>query len=134
MKRILLALTILASSWTFAAEGDLRTSINEIENLTIMTLEDGREILADGKGFTAYTFDMDEPGVSNCFGRCLVAWPVIATDLDQLPAPFAVHVRPDGVKQITFNDEPIYLYKRDRKVGQIRGDGVGGVWHLIDIK
>jgi predicted lipoprotein with Yx(FWY)xxD motif len=33
--------------------------------------------LADGNGMTLYLFTKDTPGVSNCYGKCEIAWPPV---------------------------------------------------------
>lgn len=97
-------------------------------------LGDGRSILADQEsGLTLYTFDMDDPGVSNCFRRCLNAWPVFSTEEDSLESPFGIHVREDGTKQVTLNDQPLYFFVGDRAEGDIAGDDLNGVWHIIEL-
>lgn len=126
---------IAIAIWSYGAYCcSLEDTIAGVSDITVHTLEDGREILADEKtGLTLYTFDVDEPGVSKCFDRCLKVWPVIATEQEHLPLPFSIHIREDGTRQIVFKDSPLYFYRKDKEPGDILGDGVGEVWHLVDI-
>jgi predicted lipoprotein with Yx(FWY)xxD motif len=41
--------------------------------------------------------------------------------------------RPGGVRQVTINGFPIYLYAGDKAPGQYTGNGVQGSWHVIKI-
>lgn len=90
-----------------------------------------RTILSDSNGMTLYTFDVDSEGQSNCHGQCLITWPAFTTDKEKLPEPFNIHIRNDGSKQVTLNGEPLYFFIGDQKVGDINGNGLGGVWHII---
>jgi predicted lipoprotein with Yx(FWY)xxD motif len=47
-----------------------------------------------------------------------------------LPGTLAVITRADGGRQVTYNDQPLYLYVRDQKPGDTTGEGVAGVWHV----
>lgn len=90
--------------------------------------------LADFQGMTLYTYDKDTTGVSNCTGVCATAWPPYtsgATAQSMFPANITVITRADGSKQFAWKGMPLYYYASDAKAGDITGDGVGGVWHLV---
>ena len=131
MKSMWLSLCLMLSTSVMALE--LRDVINTVDDVSIEVLQDGSEILASSEGLTLYTFDNDTAGVSTCFDRCLRVWPAAVTVLDSLPTPFSVHVRPDGVKQIVLNGQPLYFFQSDEAPGDIFGDGIGGVWHIIKL-
>jgi predicted lipoprotein with Yx(FWY)xxD motif len=96
------------------------------------------KILVDSKGMTLYTFDNDGKGakMSSCSGKCVAAWPpllapadakaegewtvVDVTDKDGKPA-----------KMWAYNGWPLYTFIKDAKPGDVTGDGVGGVWHVV---
>ena len=94
-------------------------------------LADGKTILTTSEGLSLYTFDLDDAGVSNCHDQCLFIWPALVTEKDELDLPFGIHIRPDGSKQITLDDRPLYLFFSDSKPGDILGDGLQGIWHII---
>ena len=78
-----------------------------------------------------YTFDGDAEGVSNCYGDCAANWPPAVLDAgSKLGKNYALIPRNDGTMQIAFRGKPLYLYTGDSEIGDISGDGVGGVWHL----
>ena len=92
------------------------------------------DYLADFQGMTLYIFDKDTTGVSNCAGSCAQLWPPYtsgATTQSMLPANITVITRADGSKQFTWKGMPLYYYAKDTKVGDVNGDGVGGIWHLV---
>ncbi|HYK08993.1 MAG TPA: hypothetical protein VEW42_05835 [Candidatus Eisenbacteria bacterium] len=90
--------------------------------------------MADFAGMTLYTFDKDTQGVSNCYNACATAWPPYISGAEaqgSLPENITLVTRTDGSKQFAWRGMPLYYYAKDTKVGDITGDGVGGVWHII---
>lgn len=90
--------------------------------------------LTDFAGMTLYIYDKDTVGTSNCYNGCATAWPPYtsgATAEKTLPANITVITRTDGSKQFAWKGKPLYYYTTDTKPGDITGDGVGGVWHIV---
>jgi predicted lipoprotein with Yx(FWY)xxD motif len=92
-----------------------------------------RGLLVDRRGMTLYTFDGDRrPRVSTCYGICETLWPPLyATPDDQPLDEFTIAHRRDGSLQWTYRGKPLYYWKRDRKPGDITGDRVNNVWHVV---
>jgi predicted lipoprotein with Yx(FWY)xxD motif len=93
--------------------------------------------LTDGDGNSLYYFTKDSAGTSACSGDCLKAWPaftapsfVIPSALDS--ADFNSITRDDGTMQVTYKGYPLYYWVKDKKRGDITGQGVGKVWYVID--
>jgi len=98
------------------------------------------QILASSRGLTLYYYSEDQPhsGKSACTGTCATAWPPLAAPVKapagvHLPGPLGMITRPGGVRQVTVNGFPVYLYAGDKAPGQDAGNGVGGSWHVITI-
>lgn len=91
-------------------------------------------MLVNASGMTVYVFDKDVAGSgkSACSGGCLVAWPaVIATEASPA-APYGSIQREDnGAMQLTYKGKPLYLYKEDKKPGDMAGDNFKNVWHVV---
>lgn len=90
-------------------------------------------IITDGKGRSLYAFAKDAGTTSNCVDGCVVTWPVfykenpsIGTGLDA--ADFGVITRADGSKQTTYKGWPLYYFMNDAAQGDVKGDGVAGLW------
>lgn len=132
MKKILLFLTLTLTQFVYANE--ITEAVAQSPDLKIQILKDGRKVLASTKGLTLYTFDNDTAGISTCFGGCLKAWPIIETAQASILIPFSIKLRTDGKKQISFNNQPLYFYVADKIPGDIKGDGVGGIWHLVEVR
>ena len=50
----------------------------------------------------------------------------------ELGANLGVTTRKDGSQQLTHKGKPIYLFAGDGAPGDINGDGLGGVWHIVE--
>jgi predicted lipoprotein with Yx(FWY)xxD motif len=97
-------------------------------------------VLASSGGLTLYYYTEDKPhsGQSVCTGGCATAWPPLAAPVKapagvHLPGPLGMITRPGGVKQVTINGFPVYLYAGDKTPGQDTGNGAEGSWHVIKI-
>jgi predicted lipoprotein with Yx(FWY)xxD motif len=89
-------------------------------------------MLTDAAGKTLYTFDKDAAGRSNCNGGCAVAWPPFyAGDAAKDNAPFGIVSRDDGRRQWARDGKPLYFFAGDVQAGDTRGEGSGGVWHVV---
>ena len=83
-------------------------------------------------GRTLYTLDQDAANKSNCNGGCAATWsPFLVKDGDRAPVEFRVITRDDGAKQWAMNEKPLYFFAADAQAGDAKGDGQGGVWHVI---
>ena len=98
-------------------------------------------VLASKRGLTLYYYSEDKPGSgkSACTGGCATAWPPLAAPVKapagvRLPGRLRTITRPNGLKQVTLNGYPLYLYIGDKAPGQATGNGIGGAWHVIKIK
>jgi predicted lipoprotein with Yx(FWY)xxD motif len=90
--------------------------------------------LTDFQNLTLYTYDNDTNGVSMCYNDCVKMWPIYtsgATAQSQFPENITVITRTDGSKQFAWKGKPLYYYTGDQNVGDMNGDGVGGVWHIV---
>ncbi|KJY21059.1 MULTISPECIES: SCO0930 family lipoprotein [Streptomyces] len=103
--------------------------------LAASTTEQLGPVLTDSAGLTLYRFDKDtaKPPKSNCEGDCAKTWPVVAAgDVTAAagmdPSLLGEVVRSDGTKQLTVAGWPAYRFNKDAKPGDLKGQGVGGVW------
>ena len=108
-------------------------------SLTTVVQNDEKEnLLADFSGRTLYTFDLDKgTNSSKCNQDCSEIWPpylINDQEAKALQAPLAAIKRTNGMLQLTYNGQPIYIYAFDRVAGDDQGDGLGNVWHYVEIK
>lgn len=96
------------------------------------------EIVVNGEGMTAYVFDKDTAGTdtSACTGDCEALWPAITSDsdapvVDGITGTIGTITGVAGGKQITINGLPLYTFANDTAPGDLNGQGVNELWHVI---
>ena len=126
------------SSGVYQAPTQVTTSGSPSATTTagaIITTKTGSkgDYLVGTNGMTLYTYDKDTTGVSNCSGVCLGIWPAYTTTSlpAKLPTGIATITRSDKSIQFTYKGRPLYYYTGDNKVGDMNGDGFGGIWHIV---
>ena len=89
-------------------------------------------VMVNSAGMTVYTFDKDTAfsGKSACNGPCIALWPAVAPSGDP-HGDYSVVTRDDGSKQLAYKGKPLYLYIKDQKPGDVTGDNVKDVWHVV---
>ncbi len=95
-------------------------------------------ILVDSNGNTLYLFGKDAPNAPACNTGCLGTWPALVSDgaatvgegLDL--ADVGTVTAADGSTQVTFYGHPLYSFAGDAAPGDTNGQGVGGVWYVLD--
>ena len=93
---------------------------------------DSGGMLRDPQGKTLYIFDKDSGGVSACYDGCAANWPpYLAPQGAKATDKLTLHPRKDGRMQWGVGGKPLYYYTPDTAAGDAKGDGVGGVWHVI---
>jgi predicted lipoprotein with Yx(FWY)xxD motif len=95
-------------------------------------------VLADSKGFTLYWYAKDTRMSSACAGSCATAWPpltgtAMAAMGVRLTGKLGAISRTGGIQQATYKGHPLYLYAGDTAPGQVKGNGLGGVWHVLHV-
>ena len=92
----------------------------------------GKKIYTDTKGMTLYTFDKDEKGKSNCYDKCAATWPPLKAKAGaKADDEWTIVDRTDGSKMWAYDGKPLYLWIKDTKPGDVTGDNVGDVWHVV---
>lgn len=98
------------------------------------------KILTDSKGMTLYVFTADKDGKSTCYDQCAKAWPPFLVTSQQphfntnIEGKFGLMARKDNKQQVTYNNMPLYYYQKDKKPGDVTGQGVDGAWFVVQPK
>jgi predicted lipoprotein with Yx(FWY)xxD motif len=97
------------------------------------------DILTDSQGMTLYIFKKDKPGETVCYDQCAQKWPPLTvkegtkpTAASGINGKLGEVERKDGSYQVTYNDMPLYYFQGDTKPGEAKGQGVGGVWFVVE--
>ncbi|MGX5831954.1 COG4315 family predicted lipoprotein [Mesorhizobium sp. 43Arga] len=115
-----LAALLLSTAASFAAGAWKEAKVN------------GTKIYTDAKGMTLYTYDKDEKGKTNCYDKCAANWPALkAAAGAKAEDEWSVVDRTDGTKMWAYDGKPVYTFIKDKKAGDVNGDGVAGVWHIL---
>ncbi|MFT2816465.1 hypothetical protein [Leifsonia sp. A12D58] len=95
-------------------------------------------IVVDGSGLTAYVFDKDTAGsgTSACTGDCLITWPPVTTSsttptVTGVTGKVGTITTSDGKNQVTLDGLPLYYFVNDTAAGDVKGQGVQGIWWVV---
>jgi predicted lipoprotein with Yx(FWY)xxD motif len=129
---LLLASSLLAGM-AIAADEMGEYNVNLTTNETLGTY------LVNQTGFALYYFANDAPGngTSTCTGKCSESWPPFYAENISVPqginaSYFTNATRSDGIEQTAYQGWPLYLYSKDKKPGDTNGQGVNGVWFVLN--
>jgi predicted lipoprotein with Yx(FWY)xxD motif len=93
-------------------------------------MKDG--MMVDHKGMTLYTFDKDSGGKSMCNDDCAKNWPpMMAPAGATADGKWSVIKRDDGTSQYAYDGKPLYTFVKDKKPGDMTGDKMKDVWHVV---
>ena len=91
----------------------------------------GQVYMMNQQHMSLYFYANDAPGASNCYDTCAANWPPVLLNANAaLGENYSLIGRTDGTMQAAFKGRPLYRFVGDKKVGDINGNGVGGVWVL----
>ncbi|MCP9233512.1 MULTISPECIES: hypothetical protein [unclassified Mesorhizobium] len=114
-----MAALLLGTAGSFAAEAWKEAEVG------------GTKIYTDASGMTLYTYDKDEAGKSNCYDKCAANWPPLKADANaKAEGEWTIVDRTDGTRMWAYEGKPLYTFIKDKKAGDVTGEGVGGVWHI----
>jgi predicted lipoprotein with Yx(FWY)xxD motif len=122
-----------------ASKTTITTSPTQTTTVRVANRRLGR-ILVNSTGRTLYLFKGDSGTSSACSGTCAVAWPPLRADATPAAAGGANAAlvgtvpRSGGARQVTYNGHPLYTFVKDRKPGDVNGQGLtafGAAWFAV---
>jgi len=137
-------------SWFVVAPGEtfgtraaqvLQDVSTPVSSTTVLIATDPTlgDYFTDAEGRTLYLFTKDtEIFTSACTGDCLTNWPPVPGASGRLTLPsgasgeLALMNGNDGATQLAYNGIPLYYFAGDTEPGQLNGQGVGGVWWIVE--
>ncbi len=124
-----LLLTLACTALLTACNSSYSGSRSDAPTLTRSTAAGA--ILTTPAGMTLYTFDKDMSGNSACSGSCAQNWPPFMAGADARESgDFTLHMRSQG-RQWGYEGKPLYRFVGDRAPGDINGNGLKGLWHVV---
>jgi predicted lipoprotein with Yx(FWY)xxD motif len=134
MKKLKKTAVVLTGAFVLAALSAMAGDNPEVKTATKQGLG---TYLVDDAGKTLYWFTKDSPGTSACAGPCVEKWPLFDCANPEVgpgltAAEFKTITREDGKNQSTFRGYPLYYWMGDDAAGDTNGQGINGVWFVID--
>jgi predicted lipoprotein with Yx(FWY)xxD motif len=128
---LILALAALMTAIIAVAE-------KESYAVDMVSSEQYGDYLTNKTFFTLYRYlsDPQDQKMSTCNGNCAKIWPAfyvedLTMDPELRPIDFDTITREDGSKQLTYKGWPLYLYSGDTKSFETNGQGVNGLWFVV---
>jgi predicted lipoprotein with Yx(FWY)xxD motif len=122
-----------------APEGSSRA-----QTVSVDTVDGVGEVLVDADGAALYAADEEADGMVLCTESCLTIWDPLtvgadgATAAQGLGGKLGVVERPDGARQVTFDDRLLYRFVEDPRPGTVTGNGLADTfdgrdftWHVV---
>jgi predicted lipoprotein with Yx(FWY)xxD motif len=132
------ATTTAAAPTTTAAATTTTAASSGSASVSLATVGGNGQVLVDAKGMSLYMFTKDSAGTSACSAACATNWPpAVATGTPTAGAgldasKLSTITRDDGTMQLAYNGHPLYTFAADSAAGQASGQGVSGVWYLVN--
>ena len=97
------------------------------------------KILVSASGRTLYHDSLEKQNLVKCTGACAAEWPPLVIAAGAKPVAgsgvtasmLGTVKRSDGKLQVTYGGKPLYLFSGDKKAGDVKGQGTGGIWHAL---
>lgn len=94
-------------------------------------------VLVDGDGRTLYLFTGDGKNTNsmNCDASCLKLWPPMEGKPKAgggVDAGLIGMTHDGGRSQATYAGHPLYYYADDRAAGDVNGQGIDGIWYVLN--
>lgn len=126
-----LTMMALIAGLALSAGVTLSAKAEDYGPMKVMQTSMGK-VLTDAKGMTLYTYDKDTAGVSNCTGECAEYWPPAKAEAGAKPVgDLTLIKRADGTMQWADGGKPLYTFVKDKAPGDVMGDNMKNVWHVV---
>jgi predicted lipoprotein with Yx(FWY)xxD motif len=118
--------------------------MNAAQTVSVSAVEGVGDVLVDAEGAALYASDQETGGMVLCTEGCSTIWePLTVADGatptagEGLGGSLGVVNRPDGARQVTFMDRPLYTFVEDTEPGTVTGNGFADTfdgqpftWHV----
>lgn len=137
-----LAIVLVFAAFIGLAVSPVLARTRTVAHLYVPVKTTAAHILITPKGQTLYVFAPDSRNKSTCSGQCAEVWPprhiargvTPCTQIAGVPGRFGEITRTDGTRQLTYQGAPLYTFVGDKKMGDIKGQGLvasGGYWWAV---
>jgi predicted lipoprotein with Yx(FWY)xxD motif len=101
-------------------------------------------VLVGANGHTLYRYTLDSKGVNRCSGNaaCSKLWLAVVVRAGVKPTVgsgassslLGTIKATHGMAQVTYAGFPLYFFVGDKAAGQMKGQGFGGQWYVVNTK
>jgi predicted lipoprotein with Yx(FWY)xxD motif len=141
MSKQITALVALIAALAATAHAAIAAPADANKTQLVRTIMDKNlgEVLTTGNKQAIYVWSREPKGKVKCTGACATAWPpvmvkagvVVAMHVKGIKGDFGTVRRPDGSRQLTFNQRPLYTYANE-KPSQVKCNNVQG-WFAVKV-
>ena len=139
MRKIKFALAAVLVTIGVTAAAALAST--KASTVSLRTTNVGKALVA-ANGRSLYLFTADKGHKSACYGKCASVWPPLIAAHPTVgrglhASMLGATKRRDGKLQVTYGGHPLYLFAKDTKPGDVRGEGIvhfGGSWWLVSAR
>lgn len=95
-------------------------------------------VLTNSQGLTLYYLSSESATTLHCSASCLTIWPPVLAPNGAPAVPMGAAgtigvLSGDTTRpQVTYNGHPVYTFSGDHAAGDVNGEGVKGVWFVVD--
>jgi predicted lipoprotein with Yx(FWY)xxD motif len=87
------------------------------------------KVYVNDRGMTLYMLSSDRPNYSTCYAKCAQIWPPYkAAAGAKMKRGWSIVVRQDGSRMWAYRGHPLYAFFKDRKPGDVYGNGMRDQW------
>jgi len=133
---------ILLSSPYTNGQSLAKVIVSAVTHAATLVKTASTKLLVNAQGMTLYVFAPDKPNKSVCYGKCAAFWPPalvskgtnVPATMPGITGKLGVALRTGGARQLTFDGAPLYTFVKDKKPGDMTGQGLdvsGGYWWAV---
>jgi predicted lipoprotein with Yx(FWY)xxD motif len=142
VKKIVLLLSLAAAVLAACGQAVSATSSRPSATVSPTTIAVANnptfgQILTTSSGRSLYYFTPEQGGTVACTGSCTQFWTPVTVGASgiaataTLPGTLATITRPDGSRQVTYSEWPLYTFTGDKAPGDVNGQGIMGKWFVV---
>ncbi len=103
------------------------TNTPDVATAALKVSNRNAKFLVDTDAMSLYTFDKDMLNTSNCDAACQEIWPLFLggnTESEDIKVL-------EGTDHLAYRKHPLYYFVNDKAPGDILGNNIKDVWHLV---
>lgn len=139
------AAVLIAAACGGSSDSGAEASASSGQTVSVSAVDGIGDVLVDDQGAALYAADQEADGMVVCSSSCTTIWEPLTLSDGAAPTAGAglagkvgTVARPEGARQVTFQDRPLYRFVEDPAAGTVTGngltdsfDGRSFTWHVV---